>query len=80
MDRDKAAPLIGSDLPEFERALPAVGPDCPWADPGVVDEDVDGAEPIAGGFSDLLDRGIAGKIGLDGEQFGPLSLLMCARR
>jgi hypothetical protein len=67
MNRDKAAPLIWRDLPEFERALPAVWPDRTGADAGVVDEDVDAAEPIARGFGDLLGRGVAGQIGLDGE-------------
>jgi len=63
VDRDKAAPLIRGDLPEFEWALPAVRPDCPWADPGIVDQDVDAAEPIAGGFGDLPGRGVVGQIG-----------------
>jgi hypothetical protein len=45
MDRDKAAPLI-RDLPEFERTLPAVRPDRTGADAGVVDENIDAAEPI----------------------------------
>jgi hypothetical protein len=47
MDRDKAAPLIGRDLPELEGTLPAVRSDGARADPGVVDEDIDAAEPGA---------------------------------
>ena len=65
VDGDKAVPLIRRDLPEFERALPAVRPDCTWADAGVVDEDVDVAEPIAGSFGDLLDCGVINQIGLN---------------
>jgi hypothetical protein len=69
--RDEAAPLIGRDLPEFEGTLPAVRPDCSRADAGIVDQDVDAAEPIAGGSGDLLGRGIAGEIGLNGEKVIP---------
>jgi hypothetical protein len=76
MNRDKAAPLIRSDLPEFERALPAVWPDRTGADAGIVDENIDAAEPIARGFGDLLGRGVAGQIGLDGEQ---IVRLICSR-
>jgi hypothetical protein len=72
MDRNEAAPLIGRDLPELEGVLPTIWTDCSRADAGIVDQDVDAAEPIAGGFGDLLGRGVLGKIGLDGEQFGPL--------
>jgi hypothetical protein len=56
VDRDEAAPLIGRDLPELEWALPTVRTDRARADPGVVDEDVDAAEPGARGFSDLIGR------------------------
>jgi hypothetical protein len=78
--RDEAAPLIGRDLPEFEGTLPAVRPDCSRADAGIVDQDVDAAEPVACGSGDLLGRGIAGQIRLDGEKIVPLSLLTRARR
>ncbi len=80
VNRDKAAPLIRRDLPEFEGALPTIWTDCSRADAGIVDEDVDAAQPIAGGFGDLLGRGVASQIRLDGEEFGPLSLLTRARR
>jgi hypothetical protein len=80
VNRDKAAPLIRRDLPELERALPAVRPNGAWPDPGIVDEDVDAAEPTARGFGDLLGRGIVGQIGLDDEQVVRLSLLTSARR
>jgi hypothetical protein len=66
VDGDKAAPLIRRDLPEFERALPAVRPDCTWADPGVVDEDVDAAKLAARGFGDCVRRRLVGQIGSDG--------------
>ena len=79
MDRDKAAPLIGRDLPEFERAPPAVRTDCAWADAGIVDEDVDAPEPTAGGFGDLPGCGIVGQIGLDGEQLVRLAPLTGTR-
>ena len=48
--RNEAAPLIGRDLPEFEGTLPAVRPDCSRADAGIVHQNVDASEPIAGGF------------------------------
>src|SRR5215472_898686 len=44
MNRNEAPPLIGRDLPELERALPAVWPDCTGAYSRVVDEDVDAAK------------------------------------
>jgi len=58
----------------------AVRPDSPWTDPGVVDEDVYAAEPGARGFGDLIGRGVVRQIGLNGEQFGRLSLLTRTRR
>ena len=64
MDRDEAAPLIGRDLPELEGALPAIQSDGARADPGVVNEDVDAAEPGARGFGDLIDGGVVGQIRL----------------
>ena len=71
MNRDEAAPLIGRDLPELEGALPAIRSDGARADPGVVDEDVDAAEPGSRGLGDLIDRGVAGQIRLDGEEIVP---------
>jgi hypothetical protein len=46
----------------------------------IVDEDVDAAEPGMRGFGNLIDRGVIGQIGLDGEQFGRLALLTYACR
>ena len=43
-----------------------------------VDEDIDAAKPGARGLGDLIDRGVAGQIRLDGEEIVPLSLLTCA--
>jgi len=60
VDRNKPTPLIGRDFPELEGALPAIRPDSARADPGVVDEDVDAAEPSARGLDDLIDRGVTG--------------------
>ncbi len=80
MDRDKAAPLIGRDLPEFERALPAVRPDRTGADPGIVDQDIDPAKPGACRSGDLVGGRIRCQIGLDGEELVCLSLLARARR
>jgi len=80
VDRDKAAPLVRRDLPKFERALPAIRSNCTGANPGVVDEDVDAAEPVAGGLTDLPGRGVAGQIGLNGEQVAGLALLTRVRR
>jgi hypothetical protein len=77
---DKAAPLIGSDLPELERPLPAIRPDCTGADTGVVEKNIDAAEPITSRLSDLLGRGIVGQIRLDCEEVGSLALLTRARR
>jgi hypothetical protein len=51
----------------------------PGADPGIVDEDVNAAKLAAGGFSDLIGRGIVGQIHLNGEQLVGLSLLTSAR-
>jgi hypothetical protein len=62
-----------------ERPLPAIRSDCTGADTGVVDENIDATEPIAGGLGDLLRRGVVGQIGLEREQFGPLSLLTRTR-
>ena len=69
--------LIWCDLPELERPMPAVRPDCPRAD-AVVNENVDAAEPIAGGFGDLLGRGVVSQIRLDREEVGSLASLTCA--
>ena len=80
MNRDEAAPLIGRNLPELEGALPTIRSDCAWADPGVVHEDIDAAEPGARGFGDLIGRGVIGQIRLDGEQIGRLALLTRACR
>jgi hypothetical protein len=60
MDRDETAPLIRRDLPELEGPLPTVWTDCSRAYTGVVDEDVDAAEPGVRGFCDLIDRGVIG--------------------
>jgi hypothetical protein len=78
VNRDEAAPLIGRNLPELEGALPTIRSDCARADPGVVDEDVDAAEPGSRGFGDLIDRGVVGRIRLDGEQFGLCSGALAA--
>jgi hypothetical protein len=75
VDRDEAAPLIGRNLQEFDRAVPTIRSDCAWADPGVVDEDIDAAEPGSRGADDLIGRGVTGQVGLDGEEIVPLSLL-----
>ena len=45
--RDEEPPLLRRDLPEFDRVLPVVAADRRLADPGIVDEDVDRAEPAA---------------------------------
>jgi hypothetical protein len=55
-------------------SLPTIRSDCARTDAGIVDQDVDAAKPVAGGPGDLLGRGIAGQIRLDGEKVGPLSL------
>jgi hypothetical protein len=80
--RDEAPPLIGRDFPALERVLPAIRSDSPGADPGVVHQDVDAAEPGARGFGDLIDCGIVGEIRLDGEQLGRFALLarVCRKR
>jgi len=78
--RDKAAPLIGRDLPEFERALPTIRADRARTDPGIVDKDVDAPKPGAGSSGDLIGCGVAAQIPLDGEQFGGLSLFARHRR
>src|SRR5438270_426281 len=46
------------------------------ANAGIVHQDIDAAKPIARGLGDLLGRGVAGQIGLDGEQVVRLS---CSR-
>jgi hypothetical protein len=66
VDRDKAAPLIRGDLPEFEGALPTIWTDCTWADAGIVDEDIDAAKLGARSFGDRVRRGVLGQIGSDG--------------
>jgi hypothetical protein len=67
VDRDEEAPLIRCDLPEFERTLLGVGPDCAWADAGIVDEDIDAAKLAARGLSDCIRRGVVGQIGRNGQ-------------
>jgi hypothetical protein len=78
VDRDKAAPLIGGDLPEFERTLPAVRPDCTWANPGIVDQDVDATKPGPRRPGNLISGCVRCQIGLDREQFVGLALLTAA--
>ena len=80
VDRDKSAPLIGRDLPDFLSRGKAIRSNCTGANPGVVDEDVDAAEPIAGRFGDLLGGGVAGQIGWYGEQVVRVALLIRVRR
>ncbi len=75
MDRYKAAPLIRGDLPEFERTLPAVGPDRAGPDPGIVDEDVDPAKPGAGRLCDLIRGRIRCQVDLKREQLVGLAPL-----
>src|ERR1700732_1751552 len=70
VDGNEAAPLMWRDLPELEGALPAIRSDGARADPGVVHEDIDAAEPGACGFGNLVGRGGTGQVRLDGEQFG----------
>jgi len=77
---DEAAPLIGRDLPEFERPLPAIRSNCSRADAGVVDQDVDAAKSGVRGLGDFTDRGVVGQIRLDGEEVGRLVLLTRVRR
>jgi hypothetical protein len=73
--RDIPAPLIGRDLPELEGALPAIRPDGARADPGVVDEDVDAAEPGSHGLGDLVGCRVVGQVRLNGEQLRRFALL-----
>ena len=61
---DEAAPLIGSDLPELERPLPTIRSNCTRTNAGIVDQDVNASEPIAGGLGDLPGRDVVGQIGL----------------
>jgi hypothetical protein len=80
MDGDETAPLIRCDLPKLEWALPAIRTDCTGADPGIVDQDIDAAEPGTGRSGNLVGGRVRGQIGLDGDQLGGPSLLTGARR
>src|SRR5207248_7785723 len=68
MDRDELAPLVGGDIPEAQRLLPIARAQRRLPDPGIVDQDVDRAEPAASLPDDVGDSGLAAQIGLDRQQ------------
>src|SRR5207248_11027425 len=68
MDRDELAPLVGGDIPEAQRLLPIARAQRRLPDPGIVDQDVDRAEPAASLPDDVGDSGLAAQIGLDRHQ------------
>src|SRR5215472_9422244 len=76
VDRDKELPLLWGDLPEFDRALPVIGPDRRLADAGIIDQDIDKPETVARLGNDPVDRLVACKIGLNRQQIGGLLPLL----
>ena len=76
VDGDEELPLLGRHLPELDRALPVVAAHRRLADPGIVDKDVDHPETAARLGDDLIDRLVAGEIGLDRHQIGALLALL----
>ena len=75
MNRGEQPPLLRRDLPEPDRVLPVVAADRRLPDPGVVDQDVDRAEPLARRRDDFVDGVVARQIGLDRQQRRLLALL-----
>ena len=77
---DKKVPLLWRHLPEFDWALAVVGSDRRLSDPGIVDQNIDGPETAARLGEDVVNRPIAGEVGLDRHQVGAVLVPLCCTR
>src|SRR5438067_2639680 len=73
---DEELPLLRRYFPELDRMLPVIAAHRRLANAGIVDKDVDSPKTAARLRDDLVNRLVAGEVGLDRHQVGALLPLL----